>query len=69
MKLAEEIVVTGQPGGRFELEIDGAQFPWWIGRDGATVTVTPNEMPGVSIFIPAERVRVLHEITAPKETA
>jgi hypothetical protein len=45
------------------MTIDGREFPWHVSVDGFEVTVSKNDLPGVTVTIVAERVTVDHAIS------
>lgn len=54
-------------GSSARLLIDGEDFPWPIAWDGIDVNVNPDNIPGVSVTILADRVEVVDALQAPDE--
>lgn len=52
-------------GRRARFLIDGEDFPWPIAWDGIDVNVNPDNIPGVSLTILADRVEVVDALQAP----
>ena len=58
-QFAEHIEIV-RKGDDFSLKINGAEFPWHINTDGASMQVS-HDMPSITVTIPTSRISVRDE--------
>lgn len=62
-KLPKLIRVTRR-GNRFEIEIDGVDFPWFTAQGMTRLTISRDNAPTLEVGLMAERIEVIDDINS-----